>query len=46
MNKKDILNFLKDQYQKQDETQVLLENQIDEKIISDAKERKKISLEE
>lgn len=37
--KKDILDFLKDQYQKQDNIQVLLETKIDKKILGEAKEK-------
>ena len=39
MNKNDILNFLKDQYQKQDESQILLENHTCKSILSEAKEK-------
>jgi len=46
MNKKDILDFLKNQYKKQDESQVLLENQIDVEILSEAKGKNKTLLEE
>lgn len=41
MKKDDILNFLKDQYQKQDETTILLENEIDDTILSEAKKKNK-----
>jgi len=45
MNKNDILNFLKDQYQKQDESQILLENHTDKDILSEAKEKVRIPME-
>lgn len=45
MNKNDILNFLKDQYQKQDETKILLENHIGKDIISEVKEKVRIKME-
>ena len=39
--KEDILDFLKSQYKKQDESVLLLENQIDVDILSEAKEKTK-----
>lgn len=38
--KKNILDFLKNQYKKQDNIKVLLENKIDEEILEDVKKIK------
>lgn len=39
MNKNTLLDYLKDHYRKQDEAQLLMENQIDNEILEEAKSK-------
>lgn len=42
MDNKSILTYLKDHYKKEDETELLMENKIDNDILSEAKSKKKL----
>ena len=44
MNKNTILNYLKDHYKKEDKAQMLMENKIDNDILSEAKSKKKLRI--
>ncbi len=42
MDNKSILSYLKDHYKKEDEAQLLMEQQINKDILSEAKSKKKL----